>query len=182
MYKIAFNAFGRNLGGVESYIYNQIKEILIIDKINKYYLFISADKKYIYDDLLEFGNFKIISYNINSSNPFVRVICENTLMPFHLIKHKIDLLHNLCGYIPYILPCKTVVTIFDAAAFYYHDNLPEYKETRLSYKYLKRVIKYIAKKADKITAISEFTKHELIQKFNIEEGKIEVIPDRKSVV
>jgi glycosyltransferase involved in cell wall biosynthesis len=176
MYKIAFNAFGRNLGGVESYIYNQIKAILSLDKTNSYYLFVSNDKKYIYEDLLKFENFKIISYNINSSNPFVRVFCENTMMPFDLIKHKIDLIHNLCGYVPYVLPCKSVVTIHDIAAFYYHDNMPEYKETRLSYRYFKRVVSHIARKANKITAISEFTKQQLIEKFQIDNDKIDVVP------
>ncbi|MDD3012152.1 MAG: glycosyltransferase family 1 protein [Candidatus Gastranaerophilales bacterium] len=175
MSRIALNAIGRYMGGLESYIYNIVKALLDKDTINSYYLFIVNNQELIYEDLLSYENLKIISYPVDCANPVIRVLCENTLLPFDIIKHKINMVHHLCSYIPVISPYKSVVTIHDLVSFYYHNKYPEYKETKRSYNYFKKVASFVTAKAERIITVSEFTKQQLMSNFRVNEDKITVI-------
>jgi len=175
MSRIGINAIGRYVGGVESYIYNLIKELLAQDTVNSFYLFVANDQKSIYEDLLIHENFKIISYPVNCTNPVVRILCENTLLPIDVMKHKIDMVHHLCNYIPLFSPYKSVVTIHDLSVFYYHDKYPECRETRLSYNYFRKIANFVTSKAERIIAVSGFTKQHLLNYFKVNPDKISVI-------
>jgi len=172
---IALNAIGRYTGGVESYIYNLVKALLDQDQSNNYYLFMSKTQELVYKDLLAYKNLKLISYNINCSNPFARILCENTLLPLDVIKHKINIVHHLCNYIPHISPYKSIVTVHDLCVFYYHNNFPEYNETKAGYNYFKKIGNFVASKAQKIITVSEFTKRQFLDKFRVDPRKLEVV-------
>jgi len=163
------------MGGVESYIYNLIKALLTKDNMNSFYLFITDNQKAVYEDLLVYKNFKIISYPVNCANSAVRVLCENTLLAIDVLKNKIDIVHHLCNYIPVFSPYKSVVTIHDLSVFYYHDKYPEYKETRPGYNYFKKVAGFITSKAARIITVSEYTKQHLLGNFKVNQDKISVI-------
>lgn len=90
-----------------------------------------------------------------------------------LLKDKIDIYHGLSHEIPFgmqRIPVKTVVTIHDLIYLRFPSN----------YKYIDRQIynfkgKYACKHADHIIAISERTKNDLIECYQIDPSKIEVI-------
>lgn len=90
-----------------------------------------------------------------------------------LLKDKIDIYHGLSHEIPFgmqQLPVKTIVTIHDLIYLRFPSN----------YKYIDRLIynfkgKYACKHADRIIAISERTKNDLIECYQADPSKIEVI-------
>ncbi len=110
----------------------------------------------------------------HNDNSFIRItvfrfIWENLILPFLLIKDKIDIFHGLKNAIPLFSFKKRVVTIHDLTIFKFpHD----YTLIRHLWKYM--VSMYI-KKADHIIAISKSTKKDLIKHLKINQKKITVI-------
>lgn len=89
---------------------------------------------------------------------------------FALKKDKINIYHGLSAELPYGISTPSVVTI--------HDLIFESHPEQYSFfdrKIYRAKAKYACKKADKIIAISEATKQDIIRFYNIDESKIEVI-------
>lgn len=174
---IGFNALGlkSKTGGVETYIYNMVKAILLNDSNNNYFLFVGKNTELIFKDL-KFKNLKIITLPINTNNSILRILAENTLLNLFCIIHHLKLVHHFCNYIPRIFFTKSVVTIHDLGGFFYHEKYPEYNDMHNYYKYMKRELAYTLKKANQIIAISNFTKSEIMKYYpNTSENKIKVI-------
>ena len=175
--KIGLNALGlkSKTGGVETYIYNMIKAILLNDNQNEYFLFIGKNTQEIFKDL-NFKNLKIITLPINTNNSIIRIFAENSLLNLYCLWLNLKLVHHFCNYIPRIFITKSIVTVHDLGGFFYHENYPEYKEMHKYYKYMKKELAYTLKKAYKIIAISNFTKSEILKYYpQINAEKIDVI-------
>lgn len=168
MKKIAFNALGlkSGTGGVESYIYNVIKYVLKNDCENEYLLYVGKNTSSVFDDLKCFKNFKIIVFPINTNNSTIRVITEYTILTLSLIKHKINLVHHFCNYMPRFCPVKSITTLHDLSGFFYHENFVHTKQMERFYKHLKREMGYTFKHAKKVIVISEFTRAEVHKYYN----------------
>jgi glycosyltransferase involved in cell wall biosynthesis len=89
-----------------------------------------------------------------------------------LQKADIQLFHGLSGELPLSIPkgMKTVVTIHDLIHERYPQFYPFFDRKMYSWKF-----KNACKKADVVVAISEQTKHDIIDFYNIPESKIKVI-------
>lgn len=89
-----------------------------------------------------------------------------------LLKDKIDIYHGLSGEIPFFIPnkIKKIVTIHDLIFMRYPKLYPILDRKIHFFKF-----KYAAKKSDKIIAISEQTKQDIIDYLKIDAQKIEVI-------
>jgi glycosyltransferase involved in cell wall biosynthesis len=90
-----------------------------------------------------------------------------------LKKEKIDLFHGLSNEIPIGLKkigIPSVVTIHDLIFYRYPQYYPYFDRKIYELK-----VRYASKHADKIIAVSEQTKLDLINFFNVEESRIEVI-------
>ena len=76
--RIGLNALGlkNKTGGVETYIYNIVKAILLNDNNNYYYLFVGKNTQKIFKDL-NFKNLKIIIFLININKNNYIIICIN---------------------------------------------------------------------------------------------------------
>lgn len=90
-----------------------------------------------------------------------------------LVTQNIDIYHGLSGEIPFgIHQCgiKTVVTIHDLI-FLHHPEYYSWLDVKIhTFKF-----KYACEKADRIIAISECTKRDIIDFFHISEDKIDVV-------
>jgi glycosyltransferase involved in cell wall biosynthesis len=64
-------------------------------------------------------------------------------------------------------PIPFVITIHDLNHLYYYSKFHKF--------YLKYIIGYLASKAKKIITVSQFTKHEIVEKLKIDCNKVEVI-------
>jgi glycosyltransferase involved in cell wall biosynthesis len=90
-----------------------------------------------------------------------------------LKKEKIDLFHGLSNEIPIGLKkagIQSVVTIHDLIFYRYPQYYPYFDRRIYELK-----VRYASKHADKIIAVSEQTKSDLINFFNVEESRVEVI-------
>lgn len=177
MSKIAINALGLKSGvaGVETYTYNLIKHLGINDTLNQYYIFAGENLKKVFEDLEKNKNIKFIYYTVDTNNSTHRVIAENTLFPIDLIFKRINLVHHVCNYMPYFCPVKSVTTLHDMMAFYYHENYPEFSQMDRFYNYFKKAMAHTAKHVLKILPNSEFTKKEFLKHYDIELDKVEVV-------
>ncbi len=144
-------------GGSRTYAYNLVRALSKLDGI----------------DITLFGGDAIgnfIPINPPPKNDFLRPMWENiSILPY--IKRKgIDIFHGLKHVIPLFTKVKTVVTVHDLSAlkfpFLFH------VKSRLYWELLTK--RYI-KSADKIIAISNSTKEDLIDFFGVSEEKIMVI-------
>jgi glycosyltransferase involved in cell wall biosynthesis len=135
---------------------------------------------------------QVFLYTPKSVIPFiaesesVRLIKMNTLLPkwisglwrsFYLPRiinsDKLDIYHGLSAELPYGLEptIKTVVTIHDLLFERYPSDYP-----LIDRFFAKRKARYACQKADRIVAVSESTRDDIVSFYHIAPEKIEVIP------
>lgn len=81
-----------------------------------------------------------------------------------------DVLFSLTHYAPFLIPCKSVILITDLG----HEKLPQFYKKKDLYQ-LKYWSRISAIRADKIITISEYSKKDICEIFNIKKGKVVVI-------
>ncbi len=153
--KIGINATyaaSKFLTGIGNYTHNLIKHILLMDKTNQYTLY--------YKYRIKKKDF--LPYTISSKyyEPFLNRFSFN----------KIDIFHDPAVKYTRIGKSKCVVTIHDIVTALEEDYTSAHFKKTQKPKLLKSIMY-----ADHIISVSKFTKNELMQKFNISEGKISVV-------
>ena len=144
------------LAGIQRVTVDTMRELLKIDAKNQYF------------ELM--GNF----YDV----PIKKDIKEWTLdgfgcsnqIDFACEVHEIDVLFSLFPNIPVTYPCKRVLTIHDVIPLIH----PEWF-TKEMYQWFNEVLRKSALEADKIIAMSETTKQDIMRHYGVEEDKIKVI-------
>lgn len=137
--------------GFGFYVGNLIKNLQIVDTTNKYYFF----KPKTHNDL---------------SAP-KRLMWDQFGVPKLAKDHKIDILHQPSFSAPIFYSGKVVVTVHDLIAIKFGSDIPFF-----SRQFFSRWMPFSYRKADKIIAISEHTKKDIIKYLHINENKIKVIP------
>jgi len=159
--------------GVGRYIANLVKNLLEIDKENKYYIYLS-ENSVLYD---YFDAKNCFFKRLNTSNAF---LYEQVYLPQAANRDGIDILHCTDNTAPFLYPFykgKIVLTIHDTM---YNRNLrnsilkPTLKQIILD-KYKKIGVPMSAKKANMIITISNYSKEDIIKNIKIDERKIRVI-------
>ncbi|HTM98200.1 MAG TPA: glycosyltransferase family 1 protein [Pedobacter sp.] len=170
--KIGFDGkrAANNVTGLGNYSRSLIEHLATQFPENQYYVYTpkinDALKKH---PLFSRDNVKLELPPKNSTSPIWRSVG----IVLQLIKNKITLYHGLSHEIPYGLKengIKSVVTIHDLI-FLVKPSYYSFVD-RIIYKYKS---KYACKHADKIIAISEQTKKDIIQFYKADPAKIEVI-------
>ncbi len=158
-----------SISGVENYVLNLLDELLSQDKRNVYILFFNSVKQ-INLPVLNFINVKIVRTRFPNK-------LLNLLFKFRLLK-----LENLIGdfdvlFMPNlnIINVKKLVKIVITAHDLSFARCPEFYDIKrlLWHKFLQP--KQLFKQAFKILAVSKFTKQDLVQCYNLNPDKIEVI-------
>lgn len=159
----------QNYGGISRYFFELVKEIDKIENIktstslllsNNYY--ISQSPKYKHINFFKNHSFKgkqIVLIKVNTLNS-VRVLKKTDFDVFHPTYYSPYFLSNL-GNKPF------VVTVYDMIHAKFTDLFPNDQTPGH--------IKALTERADKIIAISESTKRDLIELFGTDESKIEVV-------
>ena len=84
---------------------------------------------------------------------------------------KLDLYHATHYVLPAVVPCRVVVTIHDIIHLLY----PEFLPSRLAFLYAQRMIRRGLTRGDRIITVSQNTQADLLQYFDVDGGKIEVV-------
>ncbi len=166
--KIAIDARDilRKQTGIVTYTVNLVKGLAAVDIENDYTIYLDSyrDKGVGESNLVDKPNFK------NRVLPSKGAVWKQVFLPVNLALHKPDVFHSPTSTIPAIRPCKMVVTFCDL----FHEANPEWLPQKVKDR-MSRLYKFAAKKSDKIIAISENTKKDLVKYYGIETDKISVI-------
>lgn len=104
------------VGGTETYTRGMIESLEKYDRKNNYILFCNQEN---YKTFASSHHMSKVRLPVASRYKPLRLIFEQVIFPFYLLKHKVDLLHSF-GYVgPFITPCKSIVNIFDLN-WYFH--------------------------------------------------------------
>ena len=150
--KIAFNLLSAKAGAGISVYKTLLPSISHIDKNNKYLVFISYKQTDLKDLIPQNIKMKVLKFVPN--NPFLRVIWEQIIFPFYLIRNKIDILYSVGNITTILAPCKILLFIENQNPFTRIVKSWSFKE-KVRNKLLFLLGWLSAKRADKIRFCSE---------------------------
>lgn len=104
-----------------------------------------------------------------TSRPPVRILWEQFVQPWLLIRHGVDLLHSLAFVSPVALPCPSVVTVYDLS----FEVMPE-RFLPVNRRYLATFTRLSCRRAHRVLAISESTKADVARHYGVPAGRIDV--------
>lgn len=169
----------RRLSGIGNYIYNSIKNIVEQDLTNEYWLFSSGLKDNISPWLdIKKENVHHLHYKIPNKLLHASILAGFGPKIVRKIPADIDLiwLPNLNFY-KYDSKIPTVLTIHDLSFLHSHEFYS--LKRRIWHKLIN--VRKLVNSADKIIAVSENTKRDIIRFFTVPEDKIKVINPGVSV-
>ncbi|MEI6288388.1 MAG: glycosyltransferase family 1 protein [bacterium] len=167
------NTQGGEVAGVGHYTYFLLKNILEIDKNNKYILFFD-DRYKDTDWLKKYQNVEINFFPFYQYKKYLPFAYSQMLISGLLNQKKLDVFHAVANTIPLFYTKPSIVTIHDLAIYKYPEFFPTTLLNRQTFATKTLVPKSIAK-ASKIIAVSKNTKSDIIEEFGIPANKIEVV-------
>lgn len=162
-----YGPVGKGLG---RYTQEVVDNLLEIDHENEYVIFLGKEN---------FDSFQTQNLKAKKVLADVRwyTLAEQILMPYYIWREKIDLMHFHHFNVPVLCPTKFVVTIHDLILI----KFPSLRASKLSpllYKIkniaYKVVLKIAVKRSQKIIAVSEFTKDDILDNFSVKSSKVVV--------
>lgn len=167
--RIAINTLSLNKtkAGMGNYIYHLIHNLALLDKKNHYHIFVSDRNKKFFK--LKQENFRVINIGKIVTKKCARLIWEQLFLPAYIKKHRIDILHSPGFVLPFLSRTKNILTIADMT-FITHPKV----HTLLKRMYFGFLMPYSIKKADKVIAISESTRRDILGTVKVDPEKIGV--------
>ncbi|MEM7332657.1 MAG: glycosyltransferase family 1 protein [Chloroflexota bacterium] len=111
---------------------------------------------------------------INSSLPtekrLTRILWEQTIWPFHLIKTRPALVHGMAFATPWLASSPTVVTIYDLSFLHFPGQFPKLQQF-----YLATQARLACQRAKRVITISESTRQDVHRYFDIPLDRIDVV-------
>ncbi len=163
-HNIGIDARKLNDFGIGTYIQNLVRSIGEIDHTNNYVLFVGASHDGLLADLPD--NFRLVV----ERSP-VYSVRELFALSWRLFRMRLDLYHATHYVLPAMVPCKAVVTIHDIIHLLY----PQFLPGPLAFLYAQRMIRRSLVRGDRIIAGSQNTKADLMEYFEVDGRKIEVV-------
>lgn len=140
------------------------------DAHNEYYIFMPRKHRPLFPIWAK--NFRVIEISDTYVKPFPSVFWYLFIYPFHLARHKIELVHlPEIRRIPILKICRTVLTVADLTNFRVKGRIGGF---RLAYNWF--VCRVLLRQADLICVHAENTKRDLETIWSIDPEKIKVIP------
>lgn len=150
--------------GIGTYIRNLVRALGRIDGENRYLLLVSREGR---DAVAELPpNFEAVVEKAR-----VYSVRELLSLSLKLYRLELDLYHSTHYVLPAVVPCRAVATIHDVI----HLLFPEFLPNKLALLYAQRMIRHTLSRADHIVTVSHNTKADLLDLFEIEPGKIDVV-------
>lgn len=116
-----------------------------------------------------------VGTHLDQQNPFFRLIWENVILPVALFRRRIKLFHGTKGVAPLFSSAKKVITVHDLIGLK-HPNFLRFNDMV----YWKYIIPMYIRFSNHIIAVSEATKHDLIELLSVNPNKITVIHEAYS--
>lgn len=170
MQKVLINGLqlGKQLSGVQYYIKHLLNSISNIKPDGAEITFL-VPKSYSPTELLK-THIKLHNVGFNTNNRTLRISFEHFNIN-RLIKHgRYDIFHSPTYVLPRFCSSKKIVTIHDTIALDYPELC-----SPTNGNYFKLMLPRTIRQADKIIAVSQKVKHDIIRHFKVQENRISVI-------
>ena len=165
-----------NRSGVGNYVLNLVQSLRQVDPGPIYYFLAQKKNLFLLGNLAREQNplLTIFSHENHPLSDF----WEYFILPIRLKMMGINVFHGPASLIPFRKDhCGLVVTIHDLVAFLFPETIP------LKYgAYMRYLLRQAVKKADKIIAVSQHTKKDLIRILKVPSEKIVVIHEAPSPI
>jgi glycosyltransferase involved in cell wall biosynthesis len=155
--------------GVGNYVLHLIDNLLRVDSESTYF-FISRTKNLALIDNLEKRGVPLITFFSHENHP-LGDLWEHFILPLRLKKFGVEIFHGPASLIPFRKKnFRVVVTIHDLVAFLFPNTIP------LKYgAYMRYLLRYAVRRADKIISVSNHTREDLIRILKVPSEKITVV-------
>jgi glycosyltransferase involved in cell wall biosynthesis len=155
---------GYRSAGITSYIYNLLRHLPGIASEMAYTVFLS-ERRYKGPPGL-----RLQVSRLPTDRPPVRIFWEQALLPWVARREGIDLLHNVAFVGPLASTCPFIVTVHDLSFLFYPHS---FRSLRRSY--LRVFAGMSVRRARRVIAVSESTKHDLVEVYGISPARIDVV-------
>jgi glycosyltransferase involved in cell wall biosynthesis len=150
--------------GIGTYVRNLIRSLAAIDTENRYILLAKPGDR---EGLLDLPpNFQLAM----EKSP-VYSVRELFSLSWQIYRRKLDLYHSTHYVLPAWVNSKVVVTIHDIIHLLY----PEFLPSNFAFLYAQRMIRRSLTRGDRIISVSQNTRNDLMQHFDVDGGKIQVL-------
>jgi glycosyltransferase involved in cell wall biosynthesis len=169
-YRVGLNAHLLNLrgnyrsAGINWYIYHLLQNLAPAADL-EYAVFLSEPRA---REPLQ--HLRLVQSRLPTHRPLVRIAWEQIALPFALHAERIDLLHALAFAGPQAISIPWVVTIYDLSFIRYPQSFNA--ANRL---YLTWAVRDSLRRANRVIAISESTRRDLIETFGVAKDKVVVV-------
>jgi len=164
--RIAIDVRKINDFGIGTYLRNLIRHLPGLDSDNEYHLLsYKKDEELLRSLSSDFRLSFVTAQNYSLSEHFA--------IPLTLKRIHADLYHAPHYVLPYMTPCRSVVTIHDVI----HLLFPQYLPSRFASHYAHHMIGRAVDRAELVMTVSKASKRDLLGFFDVEESKIRVIPN-----
>lgn len=172
--KIAINCqfcFAKGGGGIKEYIIQLTNHLEKVDHENDYVLYVLEDQfEYCKTRLPVRFKLKPIPYRRNFVSKVMRSLFADRFWRQEEKEEAFDLFHSPFFHAPKLKKARIVMTVHDLRLYRYPETY-----SFLRYQFLKRAVKESIARVDKIIAISQFTKDEIIDTCGVNPDKVTVI-------
>jgi glycosyltransferase involved in cell wall biosynthesis len=150
--------------GIGTYVRNLVAALARVDRENRYVLLVRPADKEVLPPLPETFRTVVESAGVYSAR-------ELFALSYRLFRLKLDLYHATHYVLPVVVPSRVVVTIHDIIHLLY----PEFLPSGLAFLYAQRMIHRSLGRGDRIIAVSQNTKADLMEYFDVDGKKIQVV-------
>ena len=162
--KVAIDARKLHDFGIGTYIRNILRQIARIDRRTEYILICQPRDRELSLSLGD--NFRV---EVDTSPPYS--LREQLSIPWTLVRTRANMLHEPHYVLPPLAVCRSVVTIHDCI----HLRFPQYLPNRAALTYARAQMGSAARRSDRILTVSEASKRDILEYFDVPPEKITVI-------
>lgn len=163
-YTIGFDARNIRDSRIGTYARNLVHALARVDSENRYLLFARPQDRDAFRDLP--ATFQPVYETTR-----VYSVRELVALSWRLMRHRVDLYHSTHYVTPAVIQSPLVVTVHDVQHLFY----PEFLPSRFAFLYAQRMIRRTLTRADRIIAVNQNTRTDLIQHFDVDSRKVQVI-------
>ena len=155
---------GYRSAGISSYIYNLLRHLPGTASEMEYTVFLN-ERRYKGPPGL-----RLQVSRLPTNRPPMRILWEQALLPWVARGEGIDLLHTMAFVGPMVSSCPFVTTVHDLSFLFYPQSFRALRRY-----YLRVFARMSARRAQRVIAVSESTKQDLVETYGISAAKIDVV-------
>lgn len=146
------------VGGSEVYLRNLVKWLPRVAPGHEFLLYINRESR----GLLGGEGVRVVSCGVSAENRPMRILYEQTVLPFLARRHRLDGLLSAGMTAPFICPVPSFVMVYDLQ----HINQPQ-NFNRSQLLFLRTIIYLSARSARAVLTLSERSKRDIVKSYSI---------------